>query len=165
MKMEHVTKEGEKESLLEQIRKRGIKAKDWGFLESEAAQNGRVVRFNEEAPAGGEKKLCWPVLFMYPQFGESDFVEAFEEDDSFAVQLHEILDADRPGWDVNNEYRLETAQIYYLGDKLVQVDKNSTLGDVLKQEWFALPSNGVPGFFVLCENQFCKDFIERIEVM
>lgn len=64
-----------KESVLGKVKERGIRVGDEKFMDGEAAMNGRVVQVGED---GG---LRWPVLFMYPQFSQSDFVEGFGEGD------------------------------------------------------------------------------------
>lgn len=64
-----------KENVMGMVKDRGIRVGDPAFLDSEAAKEGRVVVVGED---GG---LRWPVLFMYPQVGQSDLVEAFGEGD------------------------------------------------------------------------------------
>lgn len=64
--------------LMECVKQRGIKLTDEDFLDSEAAGNGRVVTLEA---VDGQEMLHWPVLFMYPQFNQSDFIEAFCEEE------------------------------------------------------------------------------------
>lgn len=71
----------------------------------------------------------------------------------------------RPGWDVEKEYSSSTVELYYLSSKLMRVDPESTLLDVMKGDDYVLPKNGVPCFFVLARgNAFCADFVERVEM-
>ena len=46
--------------------------------------------------------LVWPVLFLYPEVGETDFIEEFRETDHFADHLDVMFgaQADRPAWDL-----------------------------------------------------------------
>jgi hypothetical protein len=55
------------------IKERNIKCRDSDFL-SEDAEPGRRVEIGEDG------RLEWPVLFCYPEFSQSDFIEAFHED-------------------------------------------------------------------------------------
>lgn len=37
------------------------------------AANGKKVHFENDS-------LVWPVMFLYPEFGETDFIQEFHED-------------------------------------------------------------------------------------
>ena len=52
-----------------------------------------------------DNKLVWPVLFLYPEFGETDFIEEFRENDYFWSHLDIMfgLGAQRPPWDKENK--------------------------------------------------------------
>ena len=52
--------------------------------------------------AGGS--LVWPVLFLYPEFGQTDLVEAFGEDQTFEVHIEAMLGDERPPWDTRGQY-------------------------------------------------------------
>jgi len=52
---------------------RGIRCRCSDFL-NEDSEPGRHVKIGED------DRLEWPVLFYYPQFSQSDFIEAFHED-------------------------------------------------------------------------------------
>lgn len=77
-----------------------------------------------------------------------------------------MLDGDNsPPWDADKEYCSSSVDVYYLCDKLVRVDTSSTLLEVMTTQSYILPGNGVPSFFVLAKgNQFCADFIERVQI-
>ena len=51
-----------------------------------------------------DNSLVWPVLFLYPEFGETDFIEEFGENDQFGSHLETMFgtDVERPPWDANN---------------------------------------------------------------
>ena len=48
--------------------------------------------------------LVWPVLFLYPEFGQTDLVEAFGEDQTFKEHLDVILGDECPPWDEKGLY-------------------------------------------------------------
>ncbi len=45
------------------------------------------------APSGGrvhldsDDRLVWPVLFLYPQYGQSDYIEAIPETDRYPREI------------------------------------------------------------------------------
>ena len=41
--------------------------------------------------------LSWPVLFLYPEHGETDFVEEFVEGDAFADHLRAMFGPGKTG--------------------------------------------------------------------
>lgn len=67
--------------------------------------------------AGG---WTWPVLFIYPSHGQSDFIEHFGEDESFALRMAQMFpeledgcaDTDMP-WDYNNEFQCSNLAVYF----------------------------------------------------
>ena len=45
-----------------------------------------------------ENMLVWPVMFVYPEYGQTDFIQAFEEDCSLGAMLQSMFE-ERPPWD------------------------------------------------------------------
>ncbi|CAL8110056.1 unnamed protein product [Orchesella dallaii] len=155
-------KKMEIERILKEVEERGIRIASTAFVESDAANEGKIVKVTE---LNGQKILHWPVLLMYPQYSQSDFIEEFCEATSFSDHLYEMLDRDPPAWDQEKEYRVDNIEIYYIHQGFVKVDMNSSLGEALKSEKYILPSNGVPSFFVLAkDNRFCEMFKERVDI-
>ena len=54
----------------------------------------------------------WPVLFLYPEHGETDFIEQFGENDQFSDHLETMFGAgvERPPWDAQNRSDIQTRQ-------------------------------------------------------
>lgn len=48
--------------------------------------------------------LVWPVLFLYPEFGQTDLVEAFAENHLFEEHIEAMLGKECPPWDVKGQY-------------------------------------------------------------
>jgi tetratricopeptide (TPR) repeat protein len=115
------------------------------------------VRFS---PEDGQT-LVWPVLFMYPEYGETDLIEEFEEaGQHFSDHLQAMFGhgIERPVWDIQNKYVPERLKIYF-EDRLTDPDKvalvplqdiNCTLGQVLSDPRFEV-IDGVPTFIVLVD--------------
>ena len=109
----------------------------------------------------GKETLVWPVLFMYPEYGETDLIEEFEEKGQyFSDHLQAMFGhgIERPVWDIQNKYHPERLKIYY-EDRITDPDKvaliplkdtNLTLGEVLSNPKFEIV-NGLPTFIILVE--------------
>ncbi len=111
-------------------------------------------------------RLVWPVLFLYPEHGETDFVEEFDEGASFSDHLEVMFGGgveDAP-WDREGKYRAPNLRLYYEdegGCRLRQVDPGSTLGQALKLPGYCV-LGGTPGFIVMVEgSDFQKDFLKK----
>merc|ERR1711953_471363 len=62
------------------------------------AASAKRVHFSQE----NDKALVWPVLFMYPEYGETDLIEEFEETGQcFSDHLQAMFGhgIERPNWD------------------------------------------------------------------
>ncbi|EIN10474.1 hypothetical protein PUNSTDRAFT_43375 [Punctularia strigosozonata HHB-11173 SS5] len=79
----------------------------------------------------GTGSLVVPVFFLYPQYGQSDTIGGFHEQDPFSAHLEAMFPpaAPYPDWDTKHEY----------GASNLQVGKNMTLADVFHA------SRGKPG--------------------
>ena len=93
----------EENLVLELIRQRGVR------VASARGDSGLCLSDVEPChPAAVHKRvhvadnaLVWPVLFLYPEFGETDFIEEFKETDVFADHLEAMFGqgVERPPWD------------------------------------------------------------------
>merc|ERR1712241_1140652 len=115
------------------------------------------VHFSAEA----DNTLIWPVLFMYPEYGETDLIEEFEEiGQTFSDHLQAMFGhgIERPVWDIQNRYHPERLKIYYEDrntnpDKVALIplkDANLSLGEVISDPKFEI-INGLPTFIVLVD--------------
>jgi hypothetical protein len=113
-----------------------------------------------------DDRLTWRVLLHYPQYSQSDFIEAFHEDSTFLVHLSEILENDRPAWDRDNEYHADTVDVYFVNFQTgghTKINPEHSIGQILQHKLFVLPSNGVPSFFVMAKNsEMCRSLLERL---
>ena len=120
--------------------------------------------------AEADNTLIWPVLFMYPEYGETDLIEEFEESgQTFSDHLQAMFGhgIERPNWDISNKYHPEKLKIYF-EDRLTNPDKpglipvqngqNSTLSEVLSDPRFTIV-NGLPTFIVLVDKSHYETFM------
>ncbi|KAI5733989.1 hypothetical protein M8J77_001127 [Diaphorina citri] len=157
--------EKEKERVLQIIRERKIKLATSG--------KGDLKSFSDLEPNFPEitlrpvhtddnDRLVWPVLFLYPEYRITDFVQEFHEDVTFDSMLEEMF-SESPGWDEDRKYVPGRLSIYYQdpNGKPQRVPTTSTLGEVLTNPKYVIQA-GTPGFSILVadskeEAQFIKD--------
>ena len=126
---------------------------------------GKRVHFSEE----DDQTLIWPVLFMYPEYGQTDMIEEFEEvGQTFEDHLQAMFGhgIERPNWDISNKYHPEKLKIYF-EDKVTNPDKvaltpidnnNVTLSEALSNSRFSI-TNGLPTFIILVEKSHYETFM------
>ncbi|KAJ2079644.1 HSP70/90 co-chaperone [Coemansia sp. RSA 988] len=113
--------------------------------------------------------LLWPVVFLYPETKESDYVQKFDE----AVSLYDMLTQvlyEPPYWDNQQrpKYTLDNVDTYFLtrpvggkdqDERLIKVDIDAPLGTVLDSPDYII-RNGIPSFVLLPRNDpFTRQFI------
>lgn len=110
--------------------------------------------------------LHWPVMFLYPEFGETDFVTSFCENSRFIDHLCAMFcpSVEPPTWDPERRYTTDSTEIYFEErdeKKLHRVSTASTLKETLQDSRFIIAS-GTPNFFLLVKNSdFAKNFLAR----
>lgn len=111
--------------------------------------------------------LVWPVLFLYPEYGETDFIQEFHEDSTLAEHV-EVMFEEAPGWDVENKYRPDRLSIYYedvVRAELHVVRRDSTLKEILRQPTYHVRA-GTPGFILLVEgSKKQREFLKNYTVV
>ncbi|CEP07819.1 hypothetical protein [Parasitella parasitica] len=109
--------------------------------------------------------ISWPVFFLYPEYKESDYIQSFNETNTFKDHLEVIFEQPAP-WDANHRYTVDNVEIYFedtrgLNPKLIKVGKKLPLGKILSLDQYII-KNGVPSFIVLLKgSSFQEDFIEN----
>ncbi|KAK0082164.1 hypothetical protein PV325_010942 [Microctonus aethiopoides] len=114
-------------------------------------------------------KLFWPVMILYPETMQTDFIQNFHEDTTFIDQLEELFD-EPPQWDIGHRYTLSNLNIYFEGknkQSIHKVDVNQTLGIILENEQFVL-RGGTPSFLVLiassdAEKRFLNNYKSQVK--
>ncbi|KAB0402533.1 hypothetical protein E2I00_002566, partial [Balaenoptera physalus] len=79
-------------------------------------------------------RLSWPVLFLYPEYAQSDFISAFHEDSRFIDHLM-VMFGETPSWDLEQKYCPDNLEVYFEDDdrsELYRVPPKSTLLEVLQ---------------------------------
>lgn len=179
---------GEKEALLNAIKDRGIKllqrtqpqrgSDSEEEEEDEASSRGlsqlRLDGLSSQEVTGAQVfinqedgALYWPVLFLYPEHQQSDFISAFCENHCFSDHLSVMFGEELPPWDTEQKYRPPNLQIFFEDEQketLYQVDPQKSLLQVLQHQRFFVKA-GTPSFIVLVKDSpFCKQYLSGRKV-
>ncbi|CAF0736952.1 unnamed protein product [Brachionus calyciflorus] len=145
------------------IKKKGISVQEkeksfLDLLENPVNPQQKVVDLTDD-----EQMLNWPVLFLYPEVGQTDFIESFNENSTFEDHLS-LMFNQSPEWDQQKNYLTSTVQVYYENrnkGKLVKLRHKMTLLEALKQDGMIVQM-GTPNFIVMVKNSsFEKLYIEK----
>ncbi|KAJ8376389.1 hypothetical protein SKAU_G00069690 [Synaphobranchus kaupii] len=133
---------------------------DLGGLGSQEA-TGSTVFLDEQG------FLHWPVLFLYPEHRQTDFISAFIESTCFIDHLTVMFGEELPPWDTDRKYHPQNLQLYfedYKTEQLYQVDLQIPLLHILQQDRCFVKA-GSPSFIVLVKGSaYCKEFLSGKKV-
>ncbi|GLH14307.1 Uncharacterized protein GBIM_18669, partial [Gryllus bimaculatus] len=94
-------------------------------------------------------RLVWPVIFLYPEYQTTDFIQEFSEDSTFEDQLNVMFEV-CPEWDVEEKYKPPHLQVYFENQntgRLCSVPSKSTLLQALSDKrYFVI--GGTPSFII-----------------
>uniref|UniRef100_UPI00398F537A tetratricopeptide repeat protein 4 n=1 Tax=Pristiophorus japonicus TaxID=55135 RepID=UPI00398F537A len=120
------------------------------------SENGVVVHLDENG------NLIWPVLFLYPEYEEMDFISAFHEDTRFIDHLSVMFAENLPHWDTEKKYESNNLELYFEDEQredLFHVDPVCTLRQVLGHARYVVKA-GNPRIIVLARgSSFSRDFL------
>merc|ERR1740123_2363468 len=110
-----------------------------------------------------ERHLLFPVLFIYPQYKQSDFIEKFEENQRFVDHFKNMFASKSvlPKWDAQSEYVWNRLTVYYeTKDRFVNVNVHKTLKQIVHRTDYIVPI--LPVFFVLSkDSDFTRTFLQE----
>lgn len=111
--------------------------------------------------------LYWPVLFLYPEHSQTDFISAFCENSSFMDHLAVMFGEELPPWDSERKYQPQNLQLFFEDPEqgnLYQVNLENSLLNVLQHQR-CLVKAGTPSFIVLVSGSpFSKQFLSGKKV-
>lgn len=109
-------------------------------------------------------ELVFPVLFLYPEIGETDFIEEWRESEALSQHIEVMFgaEAERPPWDTEGRYSPGSMVVYLETDdnKLLEISPKSSLAQAIKMPGFTLKA-GTPNFIVFVRN--CKSHLNFLE--
>lgn len=111
--------------------------------------------------------LHWPVLFLYPEHSQTDFISAFCENSSFMDHLAVMFGEELPPWDSERKYQPQNLQLFFEDPEkgnLYQVDLEKSLLNVLQHQRCSVKA-GTPSFIVLVSGSpFSMQFLSGKKV-
>ncbi|XP_009991901.1 PREDICTED: tetratricopeptide repeat protein 4 [Chaetura pelagica] len=112
----------QKEVLLAAIKERNIKLVLEPSNEEEEISDGlaeiSLDGFHSDSAMGAkvhldaDGNLNWPVLFLYPEHEQTDFIAAFHENSRFIDHLM-VMFAELPPWDLERKYLPSNLELYF----------------------------------------------------
>ncbi|XP_023558463.1 tetratricopeptide repeat protein 4 isoform X2 [Octodon degus] len=168
--------QNQNEALLQAIKDRSIRLMSEAAGEDggAASEGGEVFLdgLSFENPYGArlslddQGRLSWPVLFLYPEYAQSDFISAFHEDSRFIDHLM-VMFAEIPSWDSEQKYRVDNLEVYFEDEdrtELYQVPPRSTLLQVLQHPRYFVKA--LTPAFLICvgASPFCKNYLQGRKV-
>ena len=81
--------------------------------------------------------LVWPVMFVYPEYGQTDFVQQFQEDITLGTMLTELFPEGEPSppWDLEQKYVPSKMTVWVENRKIqsiFKIDINAPLNSALR---------------------------------
>jgi hypothetical protein len=121
-------------------------------------------------------RLHWPVIFLYPEYQQSDLITDFMEDEIFQVHLENMFPSTQlePAvpWDKRCIYKAKYLELYFefidkesssCKPQLISLEKSSTLLSLLSHPYYRV-QNGIPKIIVLCsESSFRNEFLAKYD--
>merc|ERR1712087_462724 len=135
--------------LEDKLKERGVHI---GVNDRYNVREAYASRYNIEYDAKTDV-LRFPVLFIYPEFDESDFIRSFAENQRFTEHLETMFapKANAPSWDKNGRYLAHRLRVYNeTKDRFVHVNARKTLKEIVTRGEYEVPV--LPVFFVLCKD-------------
>ncbi|XP_036034865.1 tetratricopeptide repeat protein 4 isoform X2 [Onychomys torridus] len=128
------------------------------FLDGLSSENPCGARLS----LNNQGRLSWPVLFLYPEYTQSDFIAAFHEDSRFIDHL-KVMFSEAPSWDSEQKYHPDKLEVYFEDEdraELYQVSPWSTLLQVLQHPRYSVKA--LTPTFVVCvgSSPFSKNYLQ-----
>ncbi|XP_073227337.1 tetratricopeptide repeat protein 4-like [Porites lutea] len=151
------------EALLSAVKDRGVHLEHQDDLTRSISDGGLDVKVHLDT----DGVLHWPVLFVYPEFNQTDLISSFNENDRISDHLHTMFEVESPPWDVEKKYKPESLEVYFedaSSEKLCLVKNNKCLKDVLSDSRL-LVRERTPSFIILSkESSFRTIYLQRYQV-
>ncbi|XP_060685873.1 tetratricopeptide repeat protein 4 [Hemiscyllium ocellatum] len=120
------------------------------------SENGIVVHLDESG------SLNWPVLFLYPEYEQMDFISAFHEDTRFMDHLSVMFGENVPPWDTEKIYKPNNLELYFEGEQredLFRVDPMCSLRQILSHDRYIVKAGNPRIIILVRDSSFSKEFL------
>uniref|UniRef100_A0A8B9IPY0 Tetratricopeptide repeat domain 4 n=1 Tax=Anser cygnoides TaxID=8845 RepID=A0A8B9IPY0_ANSCY len=162
--------QGQKEILLAAIKERNIKLVLEPSNDEEEISDGlaeiSLDGFHSDNATGAkvhldaDGNLNWPVLFLYPEHEQTDFIEAFHENSRFIDHLA-VMFAELPPWDLERKYFPGNLELYFEDEEraeMYELNPEQTLLQALQHQRYFVKA-GTPTVLALVKRSpFSKKY-------
>ncbi|BFZ03302.1 hypothetical protein BsWGS_06340 [Bradybaena similaris] len=164
--------EEEDKKLLQNIQKQGINVASMKVSKDTKLDPLLLTALESHNPTGAKVHIddqgvmYWPVIFFYPEYAETDFIHAFNEQNRFYDHLVHMFgsEAESPSWDVERKYKADDIEIYFEHkdeERLYEISPESTLLEALQNKKYIVYA-GTPGFILIVKgSKFKQEFLSR----
>ncbi|KAL5021245.1 hypothetical protein ScPMuIL_000400 [Solemya velum] len=161
-------KENEEErKLLTAIQSRGIRLAGIKKEQAEKLDPLLLSSLETQHPGGckvhldDNGSLHWPVLLLYPEYCETDLIQACAENSRLIDHINHMFgpDVEPAPWDKDRTYTPDKLEVYFEDrekEKLYKVDKSNTLLKCLQHKKYTV-HGGTPTFILLVRNSKFRD--------
>ena len=151
--------ENERNTVTQKLKERGIKiVNEDKYNIMEAYGSKYKIEYDEKL-----NKLVFPVLFIYPEYDQSDFIKSFVENQHFIDHFKTMFapESNAPCWDKKNKYLSHRLCVFYeTKDRFINVNVNKSLKDIVERKDYIIPI--LPVFFILSkDSDFTSKFVKR----
>ncbi|XP_045403897.1 tetratricopeptide repeat protein 4 isoform X2 [Lemur catta] len=175
-KLKEKKEQNQNEALLQAVKARNIRLSQAACEDEDSASEGLAELFldglSSENPYGArlslddQGRLSWPVLFLYPEYAQSDFISAFHEDSRFIDHLM-VMFGETPSWDLEQKYCPNDLEVYFEDEdraELYRVPPKSTLLQVLQHPRYFIKA--LTPTFLVCvgSSPFWKNYLRERKV-
>ncbi|NP_001085211.1 tetratricopeptide repeat domain 4 L homeolog [Xenopus laevis] len=175
MRQAEKKKKAQKEALRFAFKDRRIRFHQQALGEEEEQEEGTILPFDavsSENATGAQVyldengRLNWPVLFLYPEHRQTDFISAFHEDSRLIDHLNAMF-AESPPWDEDQKYHSQSLEIYFEDEEsqsFYQVNPEATLLEAMQHRRFRVKA-GTPSFLLfVTQSPFCINYFSSKRV-
>ncbi|ELK06188.1 tetratricopeptide repeat protein 4 isoform X1 [Pteropus alecto] len=132
------------------------------FLDGLSSENPYGARLSVD----DQGRLSWPVLLLYPEYAQSDFISTFHEDSRFIDHLM-VMFGEMPSWDLEQKYCPDNLEVYFEDEdraELYRVPPKSTLLQVLQHPRYFVKA--LTPTFLVCvgSSPFCRNYLQGRKV-
>jgi tetratricopeptide (TPR) repeat protein len=120
-------RKAEQKKTTDQLKRRGVQFDESSFQIDSLNPDVRI-KLNSQG------QLLFPVLFLYPEFKQTDFVQEVNETTCLYDHLVEMFDKESPAWDTECKYKSNSLHVIHrneLNGVMTEIDIHKSIGSEL----------------------------------
>lgn len=141
-----------RKKVLEAIKKLNINVEESNLFQDEQYQ----VHLEES------DQLVWPVIIVYPENGQTDFIEKVSEMSTLEEHMHVIFE-EPPAWDKSQRYRPENVNAFFNSrdeNKFLMIDMRKSIREILQHKEVHIKQGTIMMFIVVKGSEVEKQLVQ-----